>query len=60
LLGNAVKFTEAGDVIFSVKKIETDHVKSNEASSISTIRFSIEDTGVGIPQEQYEEIFSAF
>ncbi len=60
LLGNAVKFTETGDVIFSVKKIETDHVKSNEASSISTIRFSIEDTGVGIPQEQYEEIFSAF
>ncbi|GAK58486.1 PAS/PAC sensor hybrid histidine kinase [Candidatus Vecturithrix granuli] len=60
LLGNAVKFTEVGSVIFCVKKIKSDQVKSEHASSICCLQFSIEDTGIGIAQEQYEEIFSAF
>jgi signal transduction histidine kinase len=62
LLGNAVKFTEEGNVIFrvettrrAVSDIETSH------RPVSTmIRFSIEDTGVGIDPEQIEHLFQPF
>ena len=48
LLGNAIKYTDQGSVHFSVQFV--DH----------TIRFSIEDTGCGIPISQLHYIFKAF
>ncbi|MBD2743567.1 hybrid sensor histidine kinase/response regulator [Coleofasciculus sp. FACHB-1120] len=48
LLGNAVKFTETGGVAFKVGYYE------------GKIRFHVEDTGVGMPPEQLEEIFLPF
>jgi signal transduction histidine kinase/DNA-binding NarL/FixJ family response regulator len=50
LLGNAVKFTEAGQITFSVEYRAAD----------SRIQFSVEDTGVGIPAEKLTEIFLPF
>lgn len=54
LLGNAIKFTKKGQVLF---KIETLTV---ENSASQRIRFQIEDTGIGIPSEKLEEIFLPF
>lgn len=53
LVGNAIKFTEVGSVTVAVKLIE-DH--ENEVR----LRFSVRDTGVGVPAEAQERIFDAF
>lgn len=53
LVGNAIKFTETGEVVVTVECISrTEH----EAE----IRFSVKDTGIGIPADRVESIFSAF
>lgn len=53
MLGNAVKFTPEGEVELSVKKIQM-----NEETII--LRFSVRDTGIGIPLEKQQRIFDAF
>lgn len=53
LLGNAIKFTDQGEVVFSVGLYPTP-----EAASV--VRFQVEDTGPGIPAEQLAEIFEPF
>jgi PAS domain S-box-containing protein len=55
LIGNAIKFTERGFVKFVVKKITSQ----TDNSRIDLI-VSVEDTGIGIPDEQQEQIFDAF
>lgn len=61
LLGNAVKFTQAGTVTFRVSLLEQSQatVGSGEMTQ-ATIRFQIEDTGTGIPPEAQEQIFQPF
>lgn len=54
LLTNAFKFTEAGGEI-SLNVIE---VGADEESAVYT--FSVEDTGIGIPEEARKRIFGAF
>jgi signal transduction histidine kinase len=51
--GNAIKFTEEGEISVSVTK------ESEEGASI-VLRFSISDTGIGIPAEHLENIFRDF
>src|SRR5581483_287640 len=53
LLGNAVKFTEKGEVNLRVETVE----QSNDQV---TLRFSVADTGIGIPREKQNAIFEAF
>ncbi|MDZ4878975.1 MAG: Sensor histidine kinase RcsC [Chroococcidiopsis cubana SAG 39.79] len=48
LLGNAIKFTETGTIVFQVSYLQ------------QKIRFQIEDSGIGIASEQLEEIFQPF
>ena len=53
VLGNAVKFTNRGEVVLDVR---TEAILDDEV----TLRFAVSDTGVGIPADQQEEIFGAF
>jgi CheY-like chemotaxis protein len=55
LLGNAVKFTHKGHVKLSVNTIcrETD-------TSRFDLVFTVEDTGIGIPEEEWESVFEPF
>ncbi len=54
LLGNAVKFTEKGEIELKVSKMAT------VGNDNLTIRFSVRDTGIGIKKENQEKIFKAF
>lgn len=54
LLGNAIKFTEQGEVEF-----EIDAIKINELSSRKII-FKVKDTGIGINDNNKDKIFEAF
>ena len=53
LLGNAIKFTEQGEVVLSVG------VDSQEDLS-TLLHFKVRDTGIGIAPEKQKEIFEAF
>ena len=53
LLGNAIKFTEAGMV--------TLHVSRDIASHVPTaLRFAVTDTGIGIPSQKLATVFERF
>ena len=61
LLGNAIKFTETGQVVLRVTKL--DPLESPFPSSLASqvrLRFEVEDTGIGISPEQFEHIFEPF
>ena len=53
LIGNAIKFTDRGEVVI---KVELD--QRTERSVF--LRFSIRDTGMGVPAEKQQAIFEAF
>ena len=53
LLSNALKFTEYGGITFSVKVLEQD-------ATSSKMCFIVHDTGIGIPKEKQELVFSSF
>ncbi|MEM7395901.1 MAG: ATP-binding protein, partial [Verrucomicrobiota bacterium] len=53
LTNNAIKFTEKGEVLVAV---EVEHRSLEEVK----IRFSVSDTGIGIPEDKLGDIFSAF
>lgn len=53
LVGNAVKFTERGEVVVDVS------VKSIE-DGVAQLRFAVTDTGPGIPELKQAQIFEAF
>jgi PAS domain S-box-containing protein len=54
LVGNAIKFTEDGEVIVTV-----DAAESAPAGDLG-VRFTVRDTGIGIPREKQATIFRAF
>ena len=53
ILGNAVKFTDEGGVSlrFGAKTVSREKIE---------LRFEVEDTGPGIPEEDFENLFKAF
>jgi two-component system sensor histidine kinase/response regulator len=65
LIGNAVKFTEHGEVVVRVEA-GVEHTPTEPDPSVpgsrpsQVLHFSISDTGIGIPREKQEKIFQAF
>ncbi len=53
LIGNAIKFTEHGEIIVAARldKIE---------DSVALVQYSVSDTGIGIPKEHQHLIFDSF
>lgn len=53
LAGNAIKFTEKGEVKISAKLLKDD-------GKTIRILFSVEDSGIGIPNDKLDKIFESF
>ncbi len=53
LLGNAIKFTERGEVLLSV------NVEKRE-DTVCILHFAVRDTGVGIPADRLDRLFASF
>jgi CheY-like chemotaxis protein len=53
LASNAVKFTESGTVTISAEPRQAD-------DGAARIRFSVQDTGIGIPSAEQERLFTPF
>jgi PAS domain S-box-containing protein len=60
LVGNAVKFTERGEVVVSVRIGAESPQASNPDESSVELHFTVVDTGIGIPREKQALIFKAF
>jgi signal transduction histidine kinase/CheY-like chemotaxis protein len=56
LLGNAVKFTESGQVVIDVSGDE----RSDDGAQVLSLRVEVRDTGVGIPAEEQGKVFDQF
>lgn len=53
LMGNAIKFTEKGEIALKVSYEDTDNYKGR-------FSFSVRDTGIGITPENQEKLFKSF
>jgi two-component system sensor histidine kinase/response regulator len=53
VMGNAIKFTDAGEVVLRVAVDRRDERHT-------TLHFAVTDTGIGIPQDKQAQIFQAF
>lgn len=53
LVGNAVKFTEQGEILVDISCVE-------QRENGILLRFAVTDTGIGIPPEKQKHIFDAF
>ena len=53
LVGNAIKFTERGEIFVGV------HLVSEKDGGLE-LQFSVRDTGIGIPHDKIEKLFKAF
>ncbi|MCX6221187.1 MAG: PAS domain S-box protein [Bacteroidia bacterium] len=63
LIGNAIKFTEAGSVELGIKFRDKAHLGYIPGDSIGEpveLEFSVKDTGIGIPLDRQEAIFERF
>ncbi|MBF0237112.1 MAG: response regulator [SAR324 cluster bacterium] len=53
LVNNAIKFTETGHILLKINLV-------NQKESRCTLQFSVQDTGIGMTQDQKSRLFSAF
>lgn len=53
LLGNAIKFTDSGSVKLKISTLEKE-------TAHAVLRFEVSDTGIGIPEDKLDTIFSEF
>ncbi len=58
LIGNAIKFTEKGGVVFRIEVLET--MEQGNRDDDVLLRFTIRDTGIGMTPEQQQRLFQPF
>ena len=56
LVGNAVKFTESGSVVL---RVVLDELSADSPDQL-LVRFTVSDTGIGIPEDRLDRLFKAF
>lgn len=59
LLGNAIKFTNAGEITITVDFVENEKNKEPNDKRLE-LMFSVKDTGLGIPLDRQKSIFESF
>jgi signal transduction histidine kinase/CheY-like chemotaxis protein len=58
LLGNAIKFTNEGEICVHIEKVNAPYIKDDKKYLI--IAIAVEDTGIGIPVDKLDTIFDSF
>ncbi|SKB30286.1 hybrid sensor histidine kinase/response regulator [Daejeonella lutea] len=53
LVGNAIKFTDHGEILTSIRVADKD-------GSLYTLEFSVRDSGIGIPEDKMDRLFNSF
>jgi len=60
LVGNALKFTEKGEIRLKVRRAREKERVAAKISGKICLEFTIEDTGIGIPEEEIDGLFERF
>jgi len=58
LIGNAIKFTEKGEIVVTVKKEDILHREQDKR--YQQLAIYVNDTGIGIPSEKINKVFESF
>ncbi|MFN0078107.1 MAG: ATP-binding protein [Prosthecobacter sp.] len=56
LVGNAIKFTEKGEILLLVRQVS----RPSPQGDLTLLHFSVRDTGIGIPGDKIGQLFQAF
>ena len=62
LIGNAIKFTDGGEVVLNVsflKEGDPNYIKQEKNNGVCLL-FCVKDTGIGIPEDKQDKIFESF
>src|SRR5262245_57146565 len=60
LVGNAIKFTEQGEVVVDIRPLAAPCTTSGEGQDTMTLCFAVRDTGIGIPPDKQQMILEPF
>jgi PAS domain S-box-containing protein len=59
LIGNAIKFTERGEIMLEACLDQDAAIMGEDAATVR-LHFSVRDTGIGIPEDKMDQIFERF
>jgi CheY-like chemotaxis protein len=60
LLGNAIKFTDHGEIIFRVQRLVSPSTPFKDGDAMARLRFEVQDSGIGMSDDQLSRIFQPF
>ncbi len=60
LVGNAIKFTERGEIVVAVRRLAPDDPLWTATGEQVTLYFAVTDAGIGLTPEQQGKLFNAF